>query len=315
VVPLACAVRWVHDEQREDPSPPLPHTSRRYRGGLLMSLIVLGSLGPGRRERLRAWMVELLPRGRSAVKLVLSALCLAVPWLMPLNSAAQSPRTSAIIGCITDPSGQHLPGVTVDVGGDGLHRIVQSDARGCYAVPDVPAGSHYVFARLRGFVSVTRDELTVAPGGSSQTVDLQMRVAGMCECLPFPDTLRGLWDAADAVVRVRITGHDPSNPDVGYRAALSSIWKRPPMWNTSEALTFERFIDREEAEPYAVGQDSVLFLKWSAARQVFVRMSSGGDGAVGAFAVENGRIHTAPVARYVGMEVEQFGAELRAFAR
>jgi hypothetical protein len=253
-------------------------------------------------------------RAGTSLKRFLTTMFVAVACLAPLNSAAQSPRTSAIIGCITDPSGQRLPGVTVDVGGGGVHRIVQSDARGCYEVPDVPAGSHYVFARLRGFVSVTRDELTVAPGGSSQTVDLQMRVAGMCECLPFADTLAKLWDQADAVVRVRITGHAPSHPDVRYGAALSSIWKRPPMWNTSEALTFERFIEPDEAEPYAVGQDFVLFLKRSPGQQVFVRMSSRWDDAVGALAVENGRIHSAPIAAYAGMEVEQLVNELTSFA-
>ena len=203
--------------------------------------------------------------------------------------------------------------MTVDVGGNGRHRIVQGDARGCYAVPDVPAGSYFVFARLQGFVSVTRDNLNVEPG-RPQNIDLQMRIAPICECITFPDTLAKLWDEADAVVRVRIIGHDSSNPESRHRAALLSAWKRLPTLNTSATLTFVRYIEPNEEEAYAVGQDFVVFLKWSSAQQVFVRMSSGGNGTVAAFGVENGRIHSAPISAYVGMEAEQLVNELASFA-
>jgi hypothetical protein len=236
----------------------------------------------------------------------------AVACLTPLNSAAQARTTGTVAGCITDTTGQPLPGVTVDVGGNGRHRIVQSDASGCYAVPDVSSGSHFVFARLQGFVSMTRDNLNVEPG-RSQTIDLQMRIAPMCECIALPRTLSALWDEADAVVRVRIIERDSSHPEPGHRAALLGVWKRPPTLNTSETLTFVRHAEPNEVEPYAAGQDFVVFLKWSPAQQVFVRMS-GGEGTVGAFAVENGRIHSGPIAGYAGMEAGQLVNELASFA-
>ena len=48
--------------------------------------------------------------------------------------------TSTVSGCITDTMGRALPGVTVDVGGNGRHRIVQSDPRedghGAFPRPD-----------------------------------------------------------------------------------------------------------------------------------------------------------------------------------
>jgi hypothetical protein len=160
--------------------------------------------------------------GRTSLERVLTTMSVALACLTPLNSAAQG--TSTVAGCITDTTGQPLPRVTVDVGGSGKHRIVHSDAGGCYAVPDVPVGSYFVFARLQGFVSVTRDNLNVAPG-RSQNINLQMRIASICECISLPGTLATLWDEADAVVRVRIIGHDSSNPESRYRAALLSAWK------------------------------------------------------------------------------------------
>lgn len=65
----------------------------------------------------------------TSLKRLLTTMSVAVACLTPLNSAAQA--TSTIAGCITDTIGQPLAGVTVDVGGDGRHRIVQTDARGC----------------------------------------------------------------------------------------------------------------------------------------------------------------------------------------
>src|SRR5437588_9929636 len=107
----------------------------------------------------------------------------ALSGVASLNAAAQTVQsTSTVAGCITDTIGQPLPGVTVDVGGSTTHRIVVSNSTGCYMVTDVPSGSYFVFARLQGFISVTRDSLTVAPG-RSQTVNLRMRVAPICECI------------------------------------------------------------------------------------------------------------------------------------
>jgi hypothetical protein len=119
---------------------------------------------------------------------------------------------------------------------------------------------------------------------------------------------------ADAVVRVRIIAHDSSNPESRYRAAVLTLWKNEfPTVNISDKLTFVRQNEPNEVEPYAVGQDFVIFLWWSPAKQVFARMSSG-DGTVAAFAVENGRIHSAPISGYAGMEAEQLVNELASFA-
>jgi hypothetical protein len=246
-------------------------------------------------------------------QMLLASIFAVIGGMVSLKAAAQTIQSASIVtGCITDTAGRPLPGVTVDVGGNGRHRVVQSDASGCYAVPDVPAGSFFVFGRLQGFVSITHDNLNVEPG-RSQSIDFQMRVAPICECIAFPATLSKLWDGADAVVRVRITGHHPSNPETRYRGAVLSVWKRNPNFNATDTLTFLRYTEPNEVEPYAVGQDFVVFLKWLSAEQVFVRMSSG-EGTVAAFAIEDGRIHSAPIAAYAGMDEEQLMKELSSLA-
>src|SRR5215468_11581307 len=143
---------------------------------------------------------------RTSQRRLLFPMLVVTGCLMPIHSRAEAQETSTIAGCIADNGGQPLPGVTVDVGGNGAHRIVVSNSRGCYAVQDLTAGSYYVFARLPGFVSVTREGLNVQPG-RSQVVDFEMRLATICECVSwFQWTLASLWEHADAVVRLRISG-------------------------------------------------------------------------------------------------------------
>lgn len=230
-----------------------------------------------------------------------------------LDSAVQAAQgTASVSGCVVDTTGQPLPGVMIDVGGNGRHRVGYSGADGCYALSDVPADSSFAFARLAGFVSVTHDHLHLEPG-QRQAIDFQMRVAAICECLAFPATLAALWDQAHAVVRVRIIGHDPSSSETTYRAALLRVWKASPRITEADTLTFRRYTEPNEVEPYAVGQDFVVFLKWEAADRMFVRMS-GGEGTVAAFAIEDGRIRSAPVAAYAGLEIDQLMNQLDALS-
>ena len=232
---------------------------------------------------------------------------------VPSIGAAQPARgTSIISGCVTDTNGQPMPGVALDIGQRGRHLLKHTDATGCYTVTDLEPGSYFVFARLLGFLSATRDNV-IAEGDRSQTVNFRMRVAPICECLTFPKTLIGLWNRADTVVRVRLTGHDTNAPDVKHIGTLLKVWKGYSTFKSGEMLTFLQRPEGNEIEPYAVGQEFVLFLQWSPQEQAFVRLSSG-DGTVGAFAIEGGRVHSAPITRYRGVEDGQLVKELTSLA-
>jgi hypothetical protein len=132
--------------------------------------------------------------------LELIALTLVLLLVSQGVSAGQAPATAGVSGCITDPSGQPLPGVEVNVIGNGAHRMVLSNAAGCYEAGDLQRGSYVVFATLPGFLSHTRDQLNIEPG-RPERVNFQLPVAPLCECFGLPKTLSALWDQADAVVR------------------------------------------------------------------------------------------------------------------
>ena len=243
------------------------------------------------------------------------ALTLVLHLMSPGVNAGQAPATAGVWGCITDPRGQPLPGVTVDVIGNGKHRIVLSNSAGCYEAGDLPRGSYVVFATLQGFLSYTRDQLNLEPG-RPEPVNFQLPLAPLCECIGLPTTLVALWEEADAVVRLRIAGHEPGPMwSSQHTATVLAVWKRDAtLGPTSHTLTFNQIHQRGETEPYAIGQDFIIFLRGTEADGAFARMSDG-DGTTAAFAVEDGRIHSAPIASYVGMEIGRLLNELQSLSR
>lgn len=226
---------------------------------------------------------------------------------------AQAASGSALAGCITESiSGQPLPGVTIDVSRGGVHRSVVSDAAGCYEISGLSTGTHVVFARLRGFASFVRDELPIVPNIVFR-LDFQMAIPPICECIVYP-TLALLWRDAEAVVRVSVVGHEPglmaAASYVTHTAAVVTVFKRHPQAAAAK-LTFVQEPSGDEIEPYAIGQEFVLFLRWNPMRRAFERV----NGMSGGFAIENGRLHSAGVAGYAGKNVEDFVEELRALSR
>jgi hypothetical protein len=190
---------------------------------------------------------------------------------------------------------------------------VLSNASGCYEAGDFLRGSYAVFATLRGFLSCTRDQLNIEPGRSEQ-VNFEMRIAPLCECFGLSKTLSAPWDQADAVVRVRISGHKPGPVwSSQHIATVLAVWKRDATSGpTSNTLIFDRRHQRGETEPYAIGQDFIIFLRGISG--VLTRMADG-DGTTAAFAIEDGRIRSAPIASYVGMDVGSLLNELESLSK
>lgn len=232
-------------------------------------------------------------------------------------SAQTTEDTATVSGCVTDTAGYPLPDVPVDLSGNGKHRIVRTNAAGCYEVAGLPRGSYAVFVTLQGFLSNTHDPLNLE-SGQSENVSFQMRVAPICECITVPRTLSGLWNEADVVVRLRITGHKPGPTwSSQHIARLLTIWKRDPTLGAPSAtVVFSQFRRVGEIEPFAIGQDFVMFLDRALTEGAFNLVSGGdGDGTNAALAIEDGRIRSAPIAHYVGMDVSQLVAELEGLSR
>jgi iron complex outermembrane receptor protein len=87
-------------------------------------------------------------------------------WIVPLR--AQGP-TGTIRGRVTDSSGQRpVHGATITVGGKSA--VTQADGR--YYLPDVPAGTNTLNARMIGYAPLTRTIEVVS--GQTNDVDLSM---------------------------------------------------------------------------------------------------------------------------------------------
>jgi hypothetical protein len=169
-----------------------------------------------------------------------------------------------------------------------------------------------VFAKLTGLTSFIREGLRITPTRVEQ-LDFQMRVACICECINYP-TLASLWDPAEAVVRVRITGHQLGQdlgcgPYIRHTATIVTVWKRHSKI-TDRTITFLQAPMSGDAVPYAVGQDLILFLRWTSTQDAFESV----NGSFSAFGIENGRILSSGFRSYDGMSADDFLAELRALS-
>jgi hypothetical protein len=232
-------------------------------------------------------------------------------------NAQSRDATGTLAGCVTD--GYPISGLTIDLSAKGVHRTTVSNAAGCYEFTGLSRGSYVVFARLQGFGSVTRDQIAITPGRSERR-DFQMYVRPIWEF--GTPTISSVWYDADAVVRIRITGHQPGpkNPDRGnglpsikHTATVLGVMKPHPMARSSTTLTFLQGQMGEELGPFAVGQEFVIFLRWASTQGVFVTLPANEDGRTAAFAIENGRIQSAPFKGYFGLSAGELLAQLRAF--
>jgi hypothetical protein len=180
-------------------------------------------------------------------------------------------------------------------------RAVSNRDNGCYEFSDLPEASYIFSARLPGFYSFTRDEVRVLSHRVEQ-LDFQMCVAALCECVMSPP-LPSLFKNADAVVQVRITGHEPTQASCGqikHTAAVVTSWKGQPK-GIDSTIEFLR------GEPYAVGEDFVLFLGRQLGLDAFQILDS--------FPIENGKVRGGSVPGYVEKSVADFSAELEGLAR
>src|SRR5437899_1787356 len=222
-----------------------------------------------------------------------------------------SQTTGRIAGCVTQIDGSPLPGVAVAVRDRTFRRIEVTDSTGCFEMESLPAGTYSLIGGLAGFVSATRD-IEVA-GGRVTKVDLRLRIGAHVDYVTPTGPLSTYWDKADAVVHLRLIGHEPgpldeSIPTVRHTADVLHLLKaHRTAGPTGSTMTFLQHQTAEEPEPYDVGREFVVFLHWDSflPQDSFVRFY----GPMLVFAVENGRVQRGPspvVNRYSGVPIENF---------
>jgi len=98
--------------------------------------------------------------------------------LVPMGFAQTSRTTGALIGTVTDNSGNPLPGVTVTVTSPTLQgsRSAVTDATGDYVLPLLPPGFYRAEYALQGIKSVVRDNVQINLTQSTK-VDIGMQMA------------------------------------------------------------------------------------------------------------------------------------------
>ena len=228
--------------------------------------------------------------------------------------------TGSIAGCITDTVNQMIPGTMVVVKGGGLERTAVTDSSGCYEAKALTPGSYRVTAVIAGFDHETRDRVVVTASNASR-VDFTIRISAICECIDVKRDLKGHFEYADAVVRVRFSDAQPipSTPRGYYRhrATVVTVVKLPDGSN-SKAVHVLQNQRSGSPLPYDVGQELVVFLK-SVEPGEFTIVSDEPHLYLerGAFLIENDRIRQTPpeFSRYVGVRTAAFLDELRRMSR
>ena len=153
----------------------------------------------------------------------------ALSLVLLVTASVSAQTTGAVTGCLRDVTDQPLPRATVTATAAGTKVTILADAGGCFEFTELPPNVYRVTARMPGLDNTTRDNVAVV-AGQVQRVDLVTGPSIICECLSNANTLRELFDRADAVIYLRIL--DPTNDQpvrrryFRQRAAILDVLKR-----------------------------------------------------------------------------------------
>ncbi|HUF17502.1 MAG TPA: TonB-dependent receptor [Thermoanaerobaculia bacterium] len=101
---------------------------------------------------------------------ILPGFILILVFLLLGSPVGAQDVTGTIIGNVVAVDGSALPGVTIEITSEvtGFQRLVVTDGRGSFEVPNVPAGRYNVVASLTGFAETSRS-VNVRAGGSANS--------------------------------------------------------------------------------------------------------------------------------------------------
>jgi hypothetical protein len=141
---------------------------------------------------------------------------LAVVWC-GIAAAALAQNAGTLRGTVTDPSAAVIPGVVVQVTGNGIARSVKSDGQGKYTMA-LPVGTYALRADAKGFVTFTSPTVTVA-AGQPAVLDIALQIATEAQQVSVSDTAAGQLstDASANVGALVLKNSDldalPDDPD------------------------------------------------------------------------------------------------------
>ncbi|MDQ1472203.1 MAG: hypothetical protein QOJ99_3683 [Bryobacterales bacterium] len=126
-------------------------------------------------------MINNFTKARWMAGIVFAACMSAQPGSAQINAT--------IRGQVTDPSAALIPGVTVQISGNGVARSAKSDGQGKYQLV-VPAGKYAVRADAKGFLTYTQPELSVT-AGQVTPLDIALQIAAQAQEVQVSDQAAG----------------------------------------------------------------------------------------------------------------------------
>jgi Carboxypeptidase regulatory-like domain len=108
---------------------------------------------------------------------------LSLGLILGATSAADAQQTGALSGVVRDAQSAVLPGVTVNVTGEGgVTRSTVSTETGLYSLTGLPPGSYTVGYELTGFTTQTREGVVVQVNRTTR-LDMELGVGGLQETI------------------------------------------------------------------------------------------------------------------------------------
>ena len=115
---------------------------------------------------------------------------LLVSVVLLLSVAHVSAQQAELVGSVHDINGRVLPGVRVELMGEGdSRRQTVTNVQGRFRIAGVNAGVYSVLFILPGFDPVTRTNITVPGEGTVNVGEITMRVAALAGTVQMPGPL------------------------------------------------------------------------------------------------------------------------------
>src|SRR5262245_410419 len=111
-------------------------------------------------------MIQVLSGGKENMRYRVLLLCI-IGWMALASGQwlkAQSISYGKLTGMISDPEGQALPGVMVEVSSPALisgTRTTTSSVTGSYVFLNLPVGTYTLSASMQGFSTVLRSDIKI----------------------------------------------------------------------------------------------------------------------------------------------------------
>lgn len=164
-------------------------------------------------------------------------LLIALIFLMVGAPAFSQTSTGRILGNVTDPQGNPIPGVKITItnAGTNTRSNTVSNAEGFYQVQELPVGSYTVTAEHDGFTKLVTDRESLDINQSLR-IDLQMKVGSVAEVVTV-EAQAAQVETVSPTIGGTVTGRPIQNLPLNGRNTLDLALTQPGVVPISDDLS------------------------------------------------------------------------------